>query len=138
MDRPDGSPTAVDVVTRAEWAVKEGTDIALTVGFTVKAAHTQTSAFRDVTVGKTYYITSLSFRSQADAAADSDLNQICYAIILDSTAGTNLWVQGGNGGGSQSMARPVPVPSGHRVFIIVGNSSNHDCELFAGIAGYEV
>ncbi len=138
MDRPDGSPTAVDVVLRPQWAAKEGTDlnfhgIGLIQPFGGFASHNYTPG-----PGKTGYLTDIGGSGYGSAAGDRELNQIIIVAVNDTSVATTLALAGGNGGVFMSPAKPIVCPSGPIIVIQIINYSAHNMNLEVYAAGYEV
>ncbi len=137
-DRPDGSPTAVDVVLRPEWSAVNATD----KNFLGTAANVATgliaTAAYTVPAGKTLYVTLLGFSIFATLAADRDLNQIGWVAANDNTLGVTNVAMGGNGGGCVPLNKPLKYAAGTSLEFRARNLSNHNCELLVFAAGYEL
>ena len=136
-DRPDFSPTAVDVVLRPEWAAKEGADKEFIVENTALAAGDATQLDYTVPVGKTLVITDVSYHLGATDLANGELNQICRCRITEVIALETKWVEGGNGGGHHALRKPLIFLAGEQFRIGVRNMSNHTCVAGSFAAGYE-
>ena len=137
-DRPDWSPTAVDVVLRPEWAALEGTDWERGAGGDDKAFEDQVGVTYNVPAGRTLYITHVTFACVANLAVSGDLNQMCYCFLNDNTAATNHLRIGGNGGGSVILSKPVVIPAGHQVGAYIVSYANHAVNMGVSAFGYEV
>ncbi len=135
-DRPDGSPTAVDVVLRPEWAAEIGTDKDLYAVGAGLPPGTPWGVAYTPPAGTDYIITDLSGGLIADAVADADLNQICLVYIQVGAAVPV--VAGGNGGAVVPLRKPITVPAGVVVTIFVLNASGHICTGYVTAHGYEV
>ena len=137
-DRPDWSPTAVDVVLRPEWATLEAVDKNLTAQNLAAAYNESADVVYVVPAGKTLIITQVSFACVAAAAANGDLPQIGGIILRDDTDGVNRFVRGGNGGGGYVMSKPEAFVAGHTCKATVKSFANHACIIYVQAAGYEI
>ena len=135
-DRPDGSPTSVDVILRADWAPQIGTDKDLTapafsVGF---------GGFADLTyvppADKMLLITDVVGSMVADAVADAEKSNMMEVVIV--VAGGDSIRIGGNGGAAMPWRKPIVVPPSTAVDVIVYNMSGHTCSGRVTAHGYEV
>ncbi len=137
-DKPDGQGLTVDLMLRPEWAARVGTDKSFRgVNASADFAEFGVDTY-NVPVGKTLYITQVSFMSRAELAASGELNQIVSADIYDNTLLAFLWRQGGNGGGGQVLSKPIVVSGGTSVNFEVYNHANHSCFIEIFVAGYEI
>ncbi len=138
MDRPDGSPTAVDVVLRPEWAAVEKIDKNIYfVSGIINVGAFDFSTYV-VTAGKTLYICGLSWGLNACVASDRDLNQMGMVQLRDNTTGVTFTILGGNGGHGIVYSKPHTIPSAHSLRWYIVNASNHTCWGEIAIWGYEV
>ncbi len=136
MDRPDGSPTAVDVVLRPEWAAIEATDLNLSgLDFNLPFNGFATFSYL-VPAGKRLYVTHLSSSCLANAAGSGDLNQFCQ---------TQLWIGvaqevtiGSNGGGLWPLSKPLVLTAGQTLIVYAISFANHAVDVVGGALGYEV
>lgn len=135
-DRPDGSPTAVDVVLRPEWAAFKGTFKNLSAEGTNKAFGESVTGEYLVPAGKTLYVNTLAFVIGAYAVANADLNQIGQAEILDTLLARGA--VGGNGGGVLVFPIPIVVAAGHTLYWMGTCKANHACNIGVIVKGYEV
>ncbi len=137
-DRPDGSPTAVDVVLRPEWAAVQATDKSLYVSGVNVTWGNSISVSYNPAAGKTFYVTQIAWLARAEAQADGDLNQFSTVNIID---GTNYYFQqGGNGGGGSPFPKPITLPhlaSGAYSFVCAC-LANHAQTLALSVGGYEI
>ncbi len=137
-DRPDGSPTAVDVLLRPEWAAVEATDKTFVATGDNKAFGESISVSYVVPAGKTLYIVQASFALYANLAADADKQHTGWLVVWDSTA-VDIFAQlGGNAGGQATFPKPVVVPAGDTFQVVLTNKSNHACDLEISATGYEL
>jgi hypothetical protein len=138
--RPDGSPTAVDVVLRPEWAAVEGIDKTFGGGNLNGMTYGANPVEVDYTVptGKTLYITDVDWNLFADAAANADANQIGVLYVSDSTTSAVFTTLGGNGGAGRSYSRPIIIPAGHVFHLKLWAWTNHPCGGNVNARGYEV
>lgn len=136
-DRPDYSPTAVDVVLRPEWAAREGTD----KSFSASGINLAFGEFADlsyvVPAGKTLVITTITARVDATLAADGDSEQHAEVLLRDVTAATQWINPGVNGGFGLSLNRPIRVPAGHTYKQTIYSRANHNVTLRMDTFGYE-
>jgi hypothetical protein len=137
-DRPDGSPTAVDVVSRAQWAAEEGTDKDFDGGDLNQATGVRVTTSYLVPVDKILYITHLSGDCHATAVANRELNQICAVTIYNVTDAVTMTYIGGNGGAVASYSKPITCQGGKIYDFSVINWSGHNCDLGVSAYGYEV
>ncbi len=135
-DRPDGSPTAVDVVLRPEWAAVQAVD----KNFYSGGGGLVWGDFLEipfiVPAGKTLYITHFSVSARADGIADADKNQICVAYIRNVTLALILYTLGGNGGGSANLTKAIRINSGEQVIFHGTNYAAHDSTVYLSAGGY--
>ena len=134
---PDYEGDKSGLYLKPEWAAKEGTD----KNFTYSRGQTPWGGFAQndyaVPAGKTLYICGMSFYNRSFLAANGDLNQIGVSTIYDVTDLNTLAVLGGNGGGSISFPKPIPIPGGHTVRVYQYNWANHDTAGEVSLWGYE-
>lgn len=128
----------VGVYLQPEWAAKEGDDKNFKAVDADKAPSEAVYVGYTVPTGKTLFITQLGFSSHGHNAADRDKHQMCHGSIEDNTLSTRIWLQGGNGGGSQSFSKPIAIPEDHQVNFLCYNFANHNCDLKVAAGGYEV
>ena len=121
-----------------DWAADVGVDKSFYGGAGALPAHSESHVDYLVTPGKTLYLSNASFGSFAELPADSELNQICALEMQDLTMVTNIWFQGGNGGGAVVFTTPLVIPGGHQIRILVYNLSNHSSDAFFSVDGWEV
>ena len=135
-DRPDYSPTAVDVVLRPEWAAKEGTDkdIRGSAGSTAFAGALDIDY--TVPAGKTVYITSISVAAAAIALADAGKHQTVRGSLL--IAGSEHFELGGDGGQALAVSKPIVALAGELIRLRVFQYAEHASALFGAWNGYEV
>jgi len=138
MGYPDFEGQKSKLFTVADWAAVEATDINLTAavanvlfGFGVLVIYL-------VPAAQTLYITQISFSSRANLAASGDLPQICQGQLFNVTTGIFLYRQGGNGGGGRNFAKPIVIPGGETLDVIVINYANHACDVEVHAGGYLV
>lgn len=126
------------VYLQPEWAAKIGIDKTFDFEEFAIPPDTWQSFHYLVPPGVKFYITEVTFQMHATALADRELNQMCHLFIWDFTSNATYMWFGGNGGGALSLSKPIVIPSGHTVYIEVGNSSNHNGDCRMAVAGYEV
>ncbi len=135
-DRPDGSPTAVDVVLRPEWAAVQGTDKNLiAIGINKGEGEYIEYNLYTVPVGKQFVMTAIGVASYANVVANADLNQIFLVRVVNVAETLNF---GGNGGAYNYLPRPIVFAAGVIPDIFLYNFSNHHCDLRLSVQGYEV
>ena len=137
-DRPDGSPTAVDVVLRPEWAAVQAKDKVFTFRWVVLAPGVGLYLLYVVPAGKTLYIVEIGEAMYAQDAADAELNQMFSGYIYEHTTQGTLWRMGGNGGAGAVFNKPLVIPAGHQVDFGLTNQSNHHVLADMAAGGYEV
>ncbi len=138
MDRPDGSPTAVDVVQSPTWADIEGRDRSLLMNQALVNYNDAFDLLYMVPAGKTFYLTDYSAFLWASAAGNAELNQMCAVEIVDATTGVTIVSSGGNGGVVGTLKREVTIPGGDVLMGTLYNGSNHGCRASLCMLGYEV
>jgi hypothetical protein len=135
---PDFEGDKSGLYLKPEWAAKEATDknfqaYASNVvwGFGATVSYT-------VPVGKTLYITELTFRCYSFAMANADLPQHVWAFLINATAGVTPVDIGGNGGGQVVLNKPVVFTAGQLMTLEVWPGANHACNVGITAQGYEV
>lgn len=137
-DYPDFEGGKSGVYSVAEWAAFEGNDKTLIHTGTNKASGLGSVGSYAVPSDKTLYIISLSFEIHATNATDRDNNQTGVAALYRATPLTIYCYFGGNGGGSILFGRPIKFATGEGVRYGVSNWSNHNCDYYITVWGYEV
>ncbi len=134
-DRPDGSPTAVDVKSAAAWAAIESNDKVFVASGVQASGGIEIVAYV-VPAGKVVYVEWASLQSEADnLAASGDLNQMVSGLVF---AGAATGIRfGGNGGGFALLARPIKAIAGETITGWCQNVSAHQCRVSLVIGGYE-
>lgn len=137
MDRPDGSPTAADVVLRPEWAAVEATDKVFWLDTGVLVPTGNAIGEYLVPVVKTLYIVAVSFATYPNLVADAEKNQMGSVRLYDAdSAGSNVWL-GGNGGGYAAMPKPLVYIGGNHFRYVFTNWAGHDLTGELTVWGYE-
>ncbi len=136
--RPDYTPTAADVVSRPEWAAKEGTDKAFSLPAADVAADGQTTGSYLVPAGKTLYISQLCVFGYATAVANRDLNQNVGGSLWELLPYLIHWTQAGFGGCAFAFPQPIPITAGRTITFSVYNLSNHNQTIGMTVRGYEL
>ncbi len=133
-DLPDYYAGGADVISRSEWAAKEGTHVDYIGANDLQPFDGEVLFPFNVPAGVKLYITQFGFASFPSAIADADKLQICVAMIKDATLGTYLWYQGGNGGGSQTFPTPIVIPGAHAgtLHCVTRAAHNSDVRVYAG------
>lgn len=129
---------SVAVKDQAEWAALTGIDKNFTASGSNLTKGQSAYGSYTVTTGKTLYICGASFSIYANLAASADLNQIGFGWLYNYTDAITLAEFGGNGGGSITFPKPIPLAAGRefRYFAIV--EANHACDAVVSVWGYEV
>jgi len=129
---------SVAIKIQAEWSVQAGqhkffrnTGSNVATGIGCEWTYT-------VPTGKTFYITHFGGSIYGTAAADRDKDQICYMRVKNDTTTTTLAEVGGHGGGGMVLPTPIKIPAGQTVSYGLWNFSNHNCEIFFTLGGYEL
>ena len=137
-DRPDFSPTAVDVVLRPEWQTVLGVDKSFRAVGAV--ASPPGFVYLDYTVpaGKTLYITDVGFSAITSVLADADLNTNCSVMLYDNTLVEVDDEVGGNYGGGKSYSVPHVFAAGTQFELRAYNKSGHAMTVSATARGYEL
>lgn len=129
---------SVSIKNQAEWSALAGTDKNFSLNGINEPSGEVIHGSYTVTTGKTLYICGLSFYIYAYAAANGELNQIGCAFLNNYTNTTDLAYIGGNGGGSITFPKPIPLEADKVLRYYVGNESNHNCTMGVTAWGYEV
>ncbi len=137
-DRPDGSPTAVDVVLRPEWAAIESKDKLFTASGVALAWEDFISVAYVVPAGKTLYITHASCKINADAAPDADKPQNASFILTAPNIATPVAHLGVNTGGFMQFPRPIRVDAAGTFTVFLYSEANHATFAALSVGGYEV
>lgn len=135
---PDYAGDKSGIYLRPEWAAQEGTDIDKSESAANKAFGEYVEIVYPVPAAKTLYITQYSFGSTANLKASGDLPQHCSFQIEDVTATLFPVRQCADGGGGLSLSKPIRIPGGHTVDVLLINYANHACDLRVAFSGYEV
>ncbi len=128
-DLPDFYPGGADLVSRPEWAAVQAVDKDLAGSVSADAQTDTTVIYYVPSVGKTLYITHFGFALVAAAA------QI-YAYIY--SGGVVKALKAGYGGGGMSLPKPIRVPGGISVALIVYHFSSGTKTVLAAMSGYEL
>jgi len=134
---PDWQVSAVDVITRAEWAAINGTDILIQETALAVVPGNSVSKTYTPAADKTLYIVMLTGANYANLPlVDGDKPQHCWGYITVGGVGA-IWI-GGNGGIVVPLPKPVVVPGGIAVSIVLTNVSAHATDARVSAFGYEV
>jgi hypothetical protein len=137
-DRPDGSPTAIDVVLSSVWAAKEAKEKVL-IGLKAGAVFGEYSTVSyTVPAGKTLYIPTVTGAAVASVAANADLPQHCVSEVRAPVIGTVQIYSGSDGGGPVPLDTPIVVDAGELVVGYLTNYANHAMDLIQVLRGYEL
>ena len=137
-DRPDGSPTAVDVVLRPEWAAKVGTDKNLTVQQGNVAPALMASGAYLCPAGKTLYVTQIAYYgAPIDLGVDGEKSHHVFAELLVIGVGW-LFFEAHESGNSLPLNKPAVITAGMTLTYRVQNISGHNLNLGIVVNGYEV
>ncbi len=134
--RPDGSPTAVDVVLRPEWAAIEGTDNVVQAFDVNLAANGFCAVAYTPAAGRLLVITNLTGELYAVNVADRGQPVVMSAGIQVGLAYPVL--VGGYGGVVVPLTKPIQVPGGTQVTISGTNRSGVVCNAVITGYGYEM
>lgn len=133
---PDYEGQKSRLFTVADWAAVEATDINLWGAAVNQARGGFAFIAYVVPAGQTLYVVMFTGASYANLAASGDLNQICYGWLLDFTTGVPYCYQGGNGGFSAPLTKPVVIPGPDLLQARCYNQANHNCDLTVYVGGY--
>ncbi len=134
-DRPDGSPTAVDVVLRPAWYTEMG-KYKIVSGLSGVLAYGQNHTITYApAAGKTLYITHVGIALFAVAADDGDKPQNFWAYLT--VSGQSNYYFGGNAGMVFDLSIPYAVAYPYTGGLRVTNVSNHNVGALLTFAGYE-
>lgn len=130
--RPDFSPTAVDVVLRAEWAAQEQTDKDLYGSVTdLAVGDAEAVIFYLVPTGKTLFVTHFGGAVLGEAA-----NIVGY--LMDWYAGVIKAVFGGSQGALGMLNKPVRFIAGKGVTLFIIHYGTAARTVTGHIGGYEL
>ncbi len=126
----------VAIRSQGEFSAQAGQGVNIVVsGANITFGNAATTT-RNVTAGKTFYITHVSFAIWANVVANADLNQMGDVAIV---VGTTVYLmRGGNGGGDLVLPKPLIFAAGTAVILGVDVRANHACNVFGLASGYEL
>ncbi|NVM22282.1 MAG: hypothetical protein HWN68_10945 [Desulfobacterales bacterium] len=133
---PDWEGEKSKLYTGADWAAVEAYDVNLTIAGGPVGYGLAATLVYVVPAGQTLYISQVSFACYASVAANADNNQMAVVQILDATTGALLYREGGNGGAGQVFSKPLVIPGGNTLNLIIACLANHNCMLVAHAGGY--
>ncbi len=133
---PDYEGDKSGLYLKPEWAAKEGIDLNLLALGAGKTWGQGVILFQPVLAGQTLFITQVQCAIFADAALDSELNNMCSLSLVVGVI--NVAYQGGNGGVSLPLPKPIVIVGVDCFSAGVTDRSNPTCSLVVSAQGYLV
>jgi len=137
-DFPDYQGDKSKLLTVADWAAVQATDIEFTAAMINAVFGNTAQVTYLVPAGRTLYITEYSFAIYATVAANADNEQHGGLMLEDITLGVQYLLQAGNGGGGLSLNKPIVTPGGNQFRMTVFCHANHACTIRADCGGYQI
>jgi len=120
------------------WAAYEGKEVTIRNNAGGKTFAQATTADYTPAVGKTLYITDISFYAFASVVANADNNQFVNFYLAYPDLLTWHVMIGGNGGGYVQLARPLKVDAGETVSARLVARANHAIDVGFTVGGFLV
>jgi hypothetical protein len=120
-----------------DYASQNATDVNILAGAAGALTWQQSvNASYTVPAGKKYVIDSFSIYMVTDAAADYDHRMRIVVRLEDLTAGADAIMFSCEGGGVINLNKPITVPTGHQLLLLISNYSNVSVHIYVYMHGY--
>lgn len=131
---------SVGVYLQPDWEVKQGNQKQITGTSAVANSHLTlyVTAAYTVPANKEFYLYGISGCGRANAQANGDVNQMCFARAIKTVdSGETYQYLGGNGGFTFPLAVPIKYEAGALIELEFQHIANHDMVYAGTIFGFE-